>query len=235
MLVAGDPVRASIVMARRANDVALFDTGLALHEASLCAALAARGLTPEDVGMVFNTHAHVDHSHNNSLFARARLYCSKRDRQWTRALHDALAAASSASDSAHLRQFYPELASGAYDPKIVRKMFEIERLLWDAARLGDDRQCVWLEEALLPAGIRAISTPGHVPFHTSFVIDADPVPVLVAGDALLVRDEAESALQLMPPHDSVTYRRSQLWVRSFRGLIVPGHDAPFINSAAERP
>ncbi|WP_352431506.1 MBL fold metallo-hydrolase [Pyrinomonas sp.] len=236
VLVAGDPVRASVVLARRRpREVALFDTGLALHEVSLRAALAARGLAPEDVSMVFNTHAHVDHSHNNSLFARARIYCSARDRQWTRALHAALSATNEA-DAPELLRFYPDLASGAYDPKIVRKMFEIERLLWDDARLGDDRQCAWLEEASLPTGIHAIATPGHVPFHTSFIIDADPFPVLVAGDALLMRDEADAVLQLMPPHDPVAYHRSQLWVLSFHGLIVPGHDAPFMNPfATERP
>jgi glyoxylase-like metal-dependent hydrolase (beta-lactamase superfamily II) len=227
-LIAGDPLRASVVLARRGAEVALFDTGLAQHEASLRAALAARGLTPDDVTLVFNTHTHVDHSHNNALFGRARIYCSARDRQWTRALHAALVRAER-FDSHELNEFYPELGAIGYDPKIVRKMLEIEKLLWDEARIGAEDRCVWLEEAELPAGIRAIATPGHVPYHTSFVIMTRTRPVIVAGDALLMRGEAQANLQLMPPHDSAAYRRSQRLVLSLSGLIVPGHDAPFEN------
>src|SRR4029077_3970547 len=92
VLITGSALRASSVLARRGSEVAIFDTGLAHHAASLVAALAAHRLTPDDVTVVFNTHAHIDHSHNNALFERARILSSARDRQWTRELHEVLAA-----------------------------------------------------------------------------------------------------------------------------------------------
>src|SRR5689334_22640119 len=40
------------------------------------AALAMLGWKPTDVDVVINTHLHYDHSENNPLFQRARLYVS---------------------------------------------------------------------------------------------------------------------------------------------------------------
>ncbi len=96
---------------------------------------------------------------------------------------------------------YLEMAATTYDAKIVRKTLGIQKMLWDETRWGRPEQFVWLEEAELPAGINVINTPGHSPFHVSYIIETAARPVLVAGDALLVRGEAHSSLQLVPPHN----------------------------------
>jgi glyoxylase-like metal-dependent hydrolase (beta-lactamase superfamily II) len=228
VLVEGGPTRASSVVARCGADVAIFDTGMAMHANSLVAALASQGLVTDDVTLVFNTHAHLDHSHNNVLFPRATIYASALDRAWTFALHDVLARNDSASVQ-HIEPFYPHVAAGRYRPKVVQKVLAIEKLLWDPSRLGPALRTRWLEEVDPPAGITVVPTPGHVPHHVSFAIATQDRPVLVCGDALLIRASDDSANWLMPPSSIEEYRRSQRLVEAFDGIIVPGHDEPFDN------
>jgi glyoxylase-like metal-dependent hydrolase (beta-lactamase superfamily II) len=203
--------------------VAVFDTGIATHEAPLVAALARHGVLPADVTLVFNTHAHVDHSHNNVLFPRARIFCSARDREWTRGMHAILSRVDRPGPE-HVLPFYPEIAGGRYSPKIIRKVLGIEKLLWDETRWGPPERAIWLEAARLPDGITVMETPGHAPHHVSLVIQTGAAPVLVCGDALLVRGEAAP---VMPPWSEAMYFASRDRIMAFRGIIVPGHDEPF--------
>jgi glyoxylase-like metal-dependent hydrolase (beta-lactamase superfamily II) len=228
VLMRGGATRASSVLARRGRDVAIFDTGMGHHERSFVAALAAEGLTPADVTLVFNTHAHIDHSHNNVLFPRARVFCSRRDRAWTRDVHAVLSAVADPGPE-HVAPFYPEIAKGDYSPKLIRKVLGIEKLLWDHARWGPDAQACWLEDAPLPSGIQLLETPGHSPFHVSFVIDTGARPVLICGDALLLRGEEDYAAPMMPPWSLDVYRASQARIQAFDGIIVPGHDEAYEN------
>jgi glyoxylase-like metal-dependent hydrolase (beta-lactamase superfamily II) len=41
--------------------------------------LRAHGLGPEDIDIVVNTHLHVDHAGNNSLFKNAKFYAQKKE------------------------------------------------------------------------------------------------------------------------------------------------------------
>ena len=229
LLTRGEPLRASSLLASNGVDIAVFDTGLPQHVNSFAAALKENGVAPADVTLVFNTHAHVDHSHNNALFQNARIFCSRRDRDWTRAFHEKIARLEQPSE-ADVLEFYPEMANYQFDTKIVRKVLAIEKMVWDASRWGCAAQFRWLEEnPALPAGIAVLPTPGHAPHHVSYVIQTENRPVLLCGDALLVRDEEHARLSLIPPHDSAAYERSQSLVRNFDGIVVPGHDAPFDN------
>jgi glyoxylase-like metal-dependent hydrolase (beta-lactamase superfamily II) len=228
ILSKGGALRASSVLACRGNDVAVFDTGLAQHESSVISALAAHQITPENVTHVFNTHLHVDHSHNNVLFTNARIYCSARDLAWARTLHETMDGVARPTPQDVLN-CYPEMISVACDSKIVSKVLGIQKMLWDEQRWGRRDQFVWLEESAMPAGILAVETPGHSPFHVSYIIETTARPVLVAGDALFVRGESEASLYLVPPYSLEAYRRSQSFINAFDGIIVPGHDEPFDN------
>jgi glyoxylase-like metal-dependent hydrolase (beta-lactamase superfamily II) len=234
VLMRGGATRASSVLARRGRDIAVFDTGMAHHTSSFRTALAAQGLVPDDVTLVFNTHGHVDHSHNNALFSRARIFCSARDREWTRAFHAAVSAVPEPGP-ADVIAFYPEVASSAVPPKTVRKILGIEKLLWDESRWGPPEQAAWLEEATAPPGITVVETPGHGPHHVSFIIDAPGRPVLVCGDALMLRNEATYGAPMMPPWSTPLYRQSQAWILAFDGLVVPGHDEPYENTPSGCP
>lgn len=224
----GGATRASSVLARRGSEIAVFDTGMAHHTASFRTALAAEGLTPDDVTLVFNTHGHVDHSHNNALFERARIFCSARDQAWTRAFHRALSAVAHPEPD-DVAEFYPEIAGGNMSAKIIRKIVGIEKLLWDESRWGRPEQAAWLEGATLPSGVTLVETPGHGPHHVSYIIDTGDRPVLICGDALLMRDEATYQAPMMPPWSTPLYCQSQARILAFDGLIVPGHDEPFEN------
>jgi N-acyl homoserine lactone hydrolase len=227
LLFRGGATRATTVLARRGRDVAVLDTGMGHHGRSILAALAAEGVAPEDVTLVFNTHAHVDHSHNNILFTRARIFCSARDREWTRQVHDVLSAHDRPSAD-EIEPFYPELAGGSFNPKVIRKVLGIEKLLWDEARWGPPAQAVWFEDdPELPSGISVMPTPGHSPHHVSFVIQTEARPVLVCGDALLLRGEEDYAAPMMPPWNTQIYLESQARIHAFDGLIMPGHDEPY--------
>jgi glyoxylase-like metal-dependent hydrolase (beta-lactamase superfamily II) len=228
LLMRGGATRATSVLARRGREVAIFDTGMGHHERSFLVALASEGLTPDEVTLVFNTHGHIDHSHNNVLFPRARVFCSRKDRAWTREVHAVLSAVDypGAEDVA---RFYPEIAGGAYSPKLIRKVLGIEKLLWDEARWGSSAQAVWLEDAPLPSGVSLIETPGHSPFHVSFAIETGGRPVLICGDALLLRGEEHYAAPMMPPWSLDVYRASQARIQAFDGIIIPGHDEPYDN------
>jgi len=223
----GGATRATSILARRGPEVAVFDTGMGHHDRSLIAALAAEGLSPEDVTLVFNTHAHVDHSHNNILFTQARIFCSSRDRDWTREVHDVLERHDQ-PEADEIAPFYPELVGGNFNPKLIRKVLGIDKLLWDEPRWGPPDRAVWLEDnPEFPSGITVMPTPGHCPYHVSFIIQTADRPALVCGDALLLRDEEDYAAPMMPPWSTPIYRESQARIHAFDGLIIPGHDQPY--------
>lgn len=230
----GGALTASVVLAERETAhgriVVIIDTGFGHHTASLVAALKEHNLTPVDVNFVLNTHAHVDHSHNNILFQRAQIYGSPLDREWTRGFYYALAAAAVYPEPEDVLHSYPEMRETNCNPKILRKVLGIEKLTWDESRWGDDAKMLALETHQLPDGITLLPTPGHAPHHSSFIINTAERPVLVAGDALLVRNEAHRAeLQIIPPYNLRDYQNSQRLIESFDGIIVPGHDEPFDN------
>ena len=228
LLTSGEPFRASSLLATNGIDIAVFDTGLPQHSGSFIAALGSFGVSPEAVTLVFNTHSHVDHSHNNLLFKNARIFCSLRDREWTTAFHETLARSENPI-SADVQSFYPEMQFSKFDPKIVSKVFSIEKKVWDPRRWGNADQFCWIEEVELPEGVKVLATPGHVPYHLSFIIETGNRPVFLCGDALLTRDEENSGISLIPPFNLADYKYSQNLINAFDGIIVPGHDAPFDN------
>lgn len=228
LLTSGEPFRASSLLATNGAEIAVFDTGLPQHSGSFVAALRSFGVSPEAVTLVFNTHSHVDHSHNNILFENARIFCSRLDRVWTTSFHRALAGSEDPLGP-NVRAFYPELPTSKFDPKVVSKVFSIERKVWDPRRWGNADQFCWIEEVELPEGVKVLATPGHVPHHVSFIIETGGRSILLCGDALLTQDEENSNISLIPPFNLADYKHSQDLINTFDGIIVPGHDEPFSN------
>ena len=60
----------------------LFDTGHHATKAMLIRALAARKLSPADIGQVFLSHLHFDHANNVDLFPQAELIISRAEWQY---------------------------------------------------------------------------------------------------------------------------------------------------------
>src|SRR5438128_2280699 len=89
--------------------------------------------------------------------------------------------------------------------------------IFDTGR-GPPAQALWIEETPLPEGVRLVETPGHSPYHVSFAIDTAARPVLVCGDALLLRGEETYEAPMMPPWSTERYRDSQARILAFDGV-----------------
>ncbi len=201
----------------------IVDTGLSLQESDLVRALRAKGLEPADIDLVVNTHLHVDHCGNNTLFPRAAICLSREERRWTLAFYAAIFAARAPELAA--QEFYPELASHGLKARTIRNVTRMARALWDPVRLGAEDRFRWLETADLPAGLEVLPTPGHTPHHVSIRVAAAE-PVVVAGDAVL-HEDAEAQVHTMIPYARAQYlaTREALLARGER--IVPGHGPAF--------
>lgn len=62
----------TVTLIAAGKDNIIVDTALPSEGAQITRALSSRGLTPDDIGTVINTHLHADHIGNNGMFPRAR-------------------------------------------------------------------------------------------------------------------------------------------------------------------
>ena len=232
-LLEGHLLGASSILLKNSSRAIVVDTGLSNQRNALISALKQQGLYTDDVDLVLNTHLHVDHSNNNCLFQRARIIASRHNYEWTLALQDQVDAMNEQNLS-EIEGFYPEILSAGLTQKFAAKFIQIERRLWAIENIGLRDQYDWLEEtAKLPSGIYAVPTPGHVPGHFSYVVDGTDHQVLIAGDALIVREGNEDQVMTFPPQRRATFEISKDLVSTFAGEIIPGHDARFLNLPVE--
>jgi len=201
----------------------IVDTGLSIQEGELVDALARHHLTPGDIDIVINTHLHVDHCGNNSVFSRAAIFASKAEWDWTHAFYAALFSASAPEKV--VPEFYPEIDAHGVKTRTIRNVARMARLFWHPDRLGVDAQRRWLETAPLPAGLQVLPTPGHTPHHLSIRVEA-PEPVIVAGDAVLAAD-ADAKVKTMIPFSRAQSAATRRALIDRGGTIVPGHGPVF--------
>jgi N-acyl homoserine lactone hydrolase len=69
--------RSSVTLISTDNQRIIVDTGLKGEKEIILERLRERGLNPEDIDLVINTHDHQDHIGNNFLFSRAKLLSPK--------------------------------------------------------------------------------------------------------------------------------------------------------------
>jgi glyoxylase-like metal-dependent hydrolase (beta-lactamase superfamily II) len=199
------------------------DTGLSIQEDALVEALARHRLTPADIDVVINTHLHVDHCGNNSLFARADVFASQAEWDWTHAFYAALFSTKTPERAA--LEFYPELASHGVKTRTIRNVARMARLFWHPERLGAESRRRWLEASPLPDGLEVLPTPGHTPYHLSIRVDA-PEPVIIAGDAVLAED-ADAKVKTMIPFARAQFAATRQALLDRGHTIVPGHGELF--------
>ena len=232
-LIAGGALQASITLARNGTESVLLDTGYQRQEPMLLQQLDARGLSPEAITLVANTHLHFDHSQNNHLFRNARIYCSRNDYEWTTGLCAPMIGGNATLEDVF--RYYPQLKTRETDPRAIWTLIKAVQRFWRVERLGRSDQFSWLEEHPLPEGMRALPTPGHVPHHYSFVFDACDGPTLISGDAMIIRGFEDEAGATFPPTDRTRYDETKMTLSGFSGLIIPGHDAPFVAGGTLSP
>ncbi|MDR2467170.1 MAG: MBL fold metallo-hydrolase [Prevotellaceae bacterium] len=167
------PAAINAFLARINGKTILIDTGLGQK---LKDNLRSLGTDPEQIDAVLITHAHGDHigglldSSGKPAFPNADLYFSKAE-------HDYWKAVSGKSNALFL--------------KIVEAYGDRLKLFVPSEP----------EPSNLPlAGIRALSTPGHTPGHTAFLLESDGSKLLVWGDLTHA-----TAIQLPHPEVAITY------------------------------
>jgi len=71
--------RSSVTLVDAGSKKIVVDTGLLGEDGVLIDALAARGLSPDDVDFVVNTHLHLDHCGCNLLFRKSVFYADRKE------------------------------------------------------------------------------------------------------------------------------------------------------------
>src|SRR5579863_10425547 len=87
VLLQGNWRGASSVLLTRGTELILVDTGMPHDAHQLVSALLLRGVRPEDIHCVINTHFHLDHVSNNCLFPSSVIYATEQSHDWCRALY----------------------------------------------------------------------------------------------------------------------------------------------------
>ncbi len=228
IIVGGTDTRLPIIctLVEEGDSLMLFDTGY-WGSQDLVAGLSRLQVTPRDVTHVFLTHFHGDHAGGSGLFGDAVKVASRREydfsRHWLKGFVDA-------PDPFHyIKDCFPYLSD-----LILRERSDmlldhsryVPRYWWDDVMEG----YVWIEDRPeLPACVTALSTPGHTPYHTSYLIQGNREAVLVAGDAMSRRGAGGDGSLLDEPHlDLAAYKKSVDSIRSVTAFVIPAHDRPFL-------
>jgi N-acyl homoserine lactone hydrolase len=203
------------------------DSGMP-HEAHLLLeALDARGLKPEDIRTVINTHFHVDHVLNNSLFPNSTIFASQESHDWCSALYSDLR--DEQNWEKLVLKYYPETYEYERAAALMHQLRKLALRWWDTKRLGDPGRFRWLEHDALPEGLEAVLTSGHVPGHVSIVVSNGDAPTVVAGDAVL-SGEDDAEILTMIPHHRAQFLKDRERIRALGGRILPGHGPEFASS-----
>lgn len=200
------------------------DTGMP-HEAYLLdEALAARRLRPEDIHFVINTHFHIDHVLNNCLFEKSEILASQESHDWCLNLYSAILDEANWEELALM--YYPETLLYDRAREFMSKLRKLALRWWNTERLGKPSQFRWVEKTSLPEGLEGIVTSGHVPGHLSIFVPDAQEPIVIAGDALLSRNQDHRILTMIP-HQREQYARDRERILTLGGRILPGHDLAF--------
>lgn len=205
----------------------IIDTGMPHEAYRLIEALEKRDIRPSDIRMVINTHFHVDHVLNNSLFPESEIYASQQSYEWCcQAYADLLDEHNWEKLSL---KYYPE--SGDYErtPELIHALRRFALRWWDRKRLGDPSRFRWIESHPLPDDLEFLVTNGHVPGHASVIVHNGEQPIIVAGDALLTREHDENVFTMIP-YNREQSQRDRALILARTGRIVPGHDDEFSNT-----
>lgn len=212
-------------LVRHRDDLILFDTGLYGGD-ELVAALSRLGHVPEDVTHVLNTHFHGDHAGANDRFPNAVKIARREEflfsRDWLTRFADA------ADRREYIKRDCPYLPDEIINDRTRGLEDHLDDVLnrwWD----DFEKDFTWLEDApVLPENITVLETPGHTPYHISFVIRGETTRLVIAGDALSQRKIINGDAVGVEPHlDLDAHKRSVTLLLSEDGVIVPGHDRPF--------
>ncbi len=208
------------------NRLMLFDTGY-WESPDLMAGLLRLGFTPTDVTHVFLTHFHGDHAGGVDLFSGAIKVASKRESDFSRVWLKGFA--ETPDRYRYVKDCFPYLSDAVVRERtdlLSEHLRYVPPYWWNGAMEG----YVWVEETPALVGcVEPLSTPGHTPHHTAYLVKGGHGAVLVAGDAMSRRGASLDALPLDEPHlDLEAYKKSLNILQKIPAFVVPAHDRPFV-------
>lgn len=200
------------------------DTGMPHEEHLLINALRQHGLDVSDIDAIINTHFHIDHVLNNSLFANSPIFATQESHDWCCSLYSDLL--DEQRWEKLILKYYPQTCEYDHAVEHLHQMRKFTLRWWDRKRLGRRSQHRWLESHSLPEGLKASLTSGHVPGHMSVVVAEKEQMTVVAGDACLSRSHDARVLTMIP-RDREQARLDRQQVLELGTRIFPGHDVEF--------
>jgi N-acyl homoserine lactone hydrolase len=174
---------------------------------AVSAQLRERAMSPGDIRVVIMTHLHADHASAIAEFPDATFIVSKRE--WA-----------AATDAGQMHGYVKRQFDHGFDYRLLD--FEGP----DASSFSGFGRSF---DLFGDGSVRTVFTPGHSLGHMSVVLRTKGVEVLVAGDAIYLRETLETAHLPYRVEDEHLFRRSLREIAQYRketpdALIIPGHD-----------
>lgn len=221
----------SFVVVDPVHGAMIFDTGSPADTEALISKIEKQfGLSPEDFTYVFNTHLHPDHFGNNRLFSKAKIIFSKKDYDFQLSIAEA-----ARSDENFLHYLHNNFNGyrKSFNEKIADSYRYYLRKYFNEETIGPEENRFYIEDnPELPPFISLSHTPGHVPWHYSYTIDAGETDIYIAGDSISTRLALQSQtsyeiLEKEPHIDFELYNTTLAQYQGKKGIIACGHDRPF--------
>jgi glyoxylase-like metal-dependent hydrolase (beta-lactamase superfamily II) len=218
-----------VLLSNRRHHV-IVDTGMPHEAHAIVKALQLHGLKPTDVQTVINSHFHIDHVSNNTLFRHSEIFGSQESYDWCRAAYSDLL--DEQNWETLIPKYYPDIFEYGHAEVMRGKLRKIVLRWWDPRRLGDSSQFRWIEKHPLPHNLETLVTSGHVPGHASIIVHGKKQRTVIAGDALLSRRHDERVLTMIPHHRE-QYQQNRARILAMQARILPGHDLEFSTPSSE--
>lgn len=223
-LMPGSWRTATSVLLSNGSRYIVVDTGMPHEEHLLVNVLNQHGLNASDISAVINTHFHIDHVLNNSIFPTSEIYSTQESHDWCCSLYSEMR--DEQDWEKRILKYYPEIFEYNHAIEHMQQLRKFTLRWWDPSRLGSPSQFRWLETNELPEGLETVVTSGHVPGHVSLVIPGAEYNTVVAGDACLSRAEDAEVLTMIP-HSRKQFHLDRERVLALGMRIFPGHDVEF--------
>ena len=221
---------ASATVLRTADELIIFDTGFPYGD-DLALRLRELSLDPDDFTYVFNTHYHIDHFGSNRLFKNAVKVLSREEYEFQKAWSGRFLG--SRDREGFLSSSFPLL--GRRETRMLADfLFVVQEKYFSDDYFGDWERVQYLEDGpLLPDYVRAVHTPGHTPYHRSYIVKGSD-SLVVTGDCIPGKKaffgKRDNFIQVVTDSDAM--RRSTGLIRelaSAPGTVVqPSHAEPFM-------